>query len=293
MRGLEPSQRLGRDRRRPTVHRRPKSNPLSPGTGGSNPVPSGGDSSKPSVPRRRSPRRSFSGAPLKPRVARRHRGSGPDARARSRGRGPSRLAGRCFPCGDRRLYWFLTRNAAPGSHAGPLGNRGEAIECIRDWRVPFRCFVEATEEEAILRNDVVDRPARRVWGAGPVTLLGDSIHATTPNLGQAACQALEDAVVLADSLRRCAPAEAALRDYEVRRHHRAKFVIGQSLRIGTMVQLINPMGVWLRAEPRAASGGAADTLFDCQLRCAPGAMRSGARSPRAQETVLRSQTCSS
>ena len=97
-----------------------------------------------------------------------------------------------------------------------------------------------------MRNDVVDRRARRVWGAGPVTLLGDAIHATTPNLGQGACQALEDAVVLADSLRRCAPVEAALRDYEVRRHHRANFVIGQSLRIGTMVQLTNPVGVWLR-----------------------------------------------
>ena len=152
----------------------------------------------------------------------------------------------CFPCGDRRLYWFLTRNAAPGSHAGPLGNRGEAIDCIRKWRVPFRCFVEATEEDAILRNDVVDRPARRVWGAGRVTLLGDAIHATTPNLGRGACQALEDAVVLADSLRRCARAEAALRDYERRRHHRANFVIGQSRRIGNMVQLTNPMGVRLR-----------------------------------------------
>jgi len=152
----------------------------------------------------------------------------------------------CFPCGDRRLYWFLTRNAAPGSHAGPLGNRGEAIECTRNWRVPFRCFVESTKEDAILRNDVVDRPARRAWGTGRVTLLGDAIHATTPDLGQGACQALEDAVVLADSLRRCAPAEAALRDYEARRHHRANFVIGQSRRIGTMVQLTNPMGVWLR-----------------------------------------------
>ena len=97
-----------------------------------------------------------------------------------------------------------------------------------------------------MRNDIVDRPARRVWGAGRVTLLGDAIHATTPNLGQGACQALEDAVVLADSLRRRAPAEAALRDYEVRRHHRSNFVIGQSRRIGTMLQLTNSMGVWLR-----------------------------------------------
>jgi 2-polyprenyl-6-methoxyphenol hydroxylase-like FAD-dependent oxidoreductase len=107
----------------------------------------------------------------------------------------------CFHCGELRLYWFLTRNAAPGSHPGPLGNRGEAIERIKNWRVPFRSFVEATQDDAILRNDVVDRPARRVWGAGRVTLLGDAIHPTTPDLGQGACQALEDAVVLTASPR--------------------------------------------------------------------------------------------
>jgi len=74
------------------------------------------------------------------------------------------------------------------------------MERIKNWRVPFRAHVEVTEEDAILRDDIADRPARHLWGAGRVTLLGDAIHATTPNLGQGACQALEDAVVLADSL---------------------------------------------------------------------------------------------
>lgn len=50
---------------------------------------------------------------------------------------------------------------------------------------------------SILQNDIVDRPPLRGWGHGGVTLLGDATHASTPNLGQGACQALEDAVVLA------------------------------------------------------------------------------------------------
>jgi 2-polyprenyl-6-methoxyphenol hydroxylase-like FAD-dependent oxidoreductase len=174
----------------------------------------------------------------------------------------------CFHCGEQRLYWFLTRNATPGSHAGPLGNRGEVIECIKNWRVPFRPFVEATKEDAILRSDVVDRPGRRVWGAGRATLLGDAIHATTPNLGQGACQALEDAVVLADSLRRSSSAEAGLRDYEARRRSRANFVIGQSWRMGTVLQLDNPVGVWLRNVLGSASWTQKRTerLFERLLR---------------------------
>jgi 2-polyprenyl-6-methoxyphenol hydroxylase-like FAD-dependent oxidoreductase len=55
----------------------------------------------------------------------------------------------CFHC-ERNFYWFLTVNAGPGSHAGPLGDRCEALEVIKSWRVPFRSFVEATDEDAIL-----------------------------------------------------------------------------------------------------------------------------------------------
>jgi FAD-dependent urate hydroxylase len=156
----------------------------------------------------------------------------------------------------------------PAHTRAPLGNRGEVIERIKNWHVPFRPFVEATKEDAILRIDVVDRPARRVWGAGRVTLLGDAIHATTPNLGQGACQALEDAVVLADSLRRSPSAEAGLRDYEGRRQHRANFVIGQSWRMGTVLQLANPVGVWLRDVLGSASWAQKRTerLFERLLR---------------------------
>jgi hypothetical protein len=46
----------------------------------------------------------------------------------------------------------------------------------------------------------MDRIPLARWGQGRVTLLGDAAHPTTPNLGQGACQAIEDAVVLAASL---------------------------------------------------------------------------------------------
>ena len=154
--------------------------------------------------------------------------------------------GGCFCCGHWRVYWYLTSNCRPGLTAGPLGNHADVNERIKGWHVPFRCFVEATPEEAILRNDIVDRPARRVWGVGRVSLLGDAIHAMTPDLGQGACQALEDAVILADSLRRYPSAEAGLRDYEARRRHRANFVAAQSRQMSQVLQLSHPIPVWLR-----------------------------------------------
>src|SRR5262249_36837704 len=105
-----------------------------------------------------------------------------------------------LPCGPGRTYWFLTRNGPAGAPP-PAGPHAAALELVRSWPAPFREGVEATEPGALLWNDIVDRPPARTWGRGRVTLVGDAIHPTTPNLGQGACMALEDAVVLAASLR--------------------------------------------------------------------------------------------
>jgi len=54
----------------------------------------------------------------------------------------------------------------------------------------------------VLQHDIVDRPPVRGWGRGRVVLLGDAAHPTTPNLGQGAAMAIEDAQVLQRALKR-------------------------------------------------------------------------------------------
>jgi len=53
------------------------------------------------------------------------------------------------------------------------------------------------------------RPLTQNWGRGRIQLIGDAAHAMLPNAGQGACQAFEDAYVLARWLDACGhPAEA-------------------------------------------------------------------------------------
>lgn len=148
--------------------------------------------------------------------------------------------------GSGRFYWYLTKNAPEGEEDDPAGRKEEVLERLRGWYGPAPGAVEATDEAAILRTDIYDRePLGEVWGEGRVTLLGDAAHPMTPNLGQGACQAVEDAVVLA----RCLadrPVEDALRLYERRRAARTARIQRRSRLAGRLFQLENSVACRLR-----------------------------------------------
>jgi len=54
--------------------------------------------------------------------------------------------------------------------------------------------------------------------------MGDAAHATTPNLGQGACQAIESAYVLAESLSKNNEPNLAFQEYETIRKHKANYM---------------------------------------------------------------------
>lgn len=145
-----------------------------------------------------------------------------------------------------RLYWFATLNAPAGGRDEPGRARAFLEEMFAPWHRPVAEVLAATPEDAILRNDILHRlPAPR-WTEGRVALLGDAAHPMTPNLGQGACQAIEDAVILADCLASDFDPASALRKYELRRKTRADAFVLTALRLGRLAQLENAAGRWLR-----------------------------------------------
>jgi salicylate hydroxylase len=81
------------------------------------------------------------------------------------------------------------------------------------WADPVRTFLAVPQRWS--KWALYDLPPLRVWGQGPVTLLGDAAHPMLPFLAQGAAAAIEDAAVLADALAQ-APRDLtqAMRGYE-------------------------------------------------------------------------------
>ena len=93
---------------------------------------------------------------------------------------------------------------------------------------------------------VEDLATTPVWHRGPMVLIGDAAHATSPNAGQGASLAMEDALVLAKCLRDLPDVEPAFAAYERLRRQRAEKIVAYSHRIGTSKTISNPLGVWIR-----------------------------------------------
>ena len=104
-------------------------------------------------------------------------------------------------------------------------------------------LLRALEDLPPLHHDLEELEAP-LWGRGRVVLLGDAAHAMTPNQGQGAAMAIEDAVGLERSLRD--GASGALERYVALRHARVRRVQLDSRRFGEVAHWQSPMARWMR-----------------------------------------------
>lgn len=145
-----------------------------------------------------------------------------------------------------RCYWFAVASGPGGQHEEPARGKAHVLARFSEFSAPIRELISSTPAEAIFRTDIADRPPVTHWGEGRLTLLGDAAHPMTPNLGQGACQAIEDALVLALEVRRGGELGGAFRSYEKRRQPRVNAVVTAARRVGAVGQWQNPVARGVR-----------------------------------------------
>ncbi|HEX5216836.1 MAG TPA: FAD-dependent monooxygenase [Vicinamibacterales bacterium] len=150
------------------------------------------------------------------------------------------------PIGGGQIYIFTTMNqprlvvdAAPDRVARFKQNFGA-------FSGPFqRLLTQITDADQLLHNDIEEVWLDR-WHRGRVVLLGDAAHAMTPNTGQGAGMALEDAWVLARELARAPTVGHALQTYERIRIPRVRAIHRASRLLGRVAQWEHPAACALR-----------------------------------------------
>lgn len=139
------------------------------------------------------------------------------------------------PSGE--VYWFqnFRRAAEPGRdelRAIPSAEyRRSLLEMHREDHAPIAEIIGSTEGP-IERWPLHEMPPIPKWHEGPVCLVGDAAHATTPHVGQGASMAMEDAIVLAKCLRDVSDTEEAFAAYERMRKERVEKVVEIARRMG-------------------------------------------------------------
>ncbi|GIJ65937.1 FAD-dependent oxidoreductase [Virgisporangium ochraceum] len=156
--------------------------------------------------------------------------------------------------GPRGVYWYA---AGPGPlrTTSPADQLAELRRLFAGWHDPIPALLAAARPEQLLHHQLADLdPVPPMRYGIRIALMGDAAHAMTPNLGQGAAQALEDAVTLIADV---AGGDLAggLARYDAARRPRGARYVRDSRRAGQVF---------------GATGRAACALRDLVLRATPG-----------------------
>lgn len=127
-----------------------------------------------------------------------------------------------MPVAGNRFYFFFDVLEPAGADY----ERGQAREVLAEhfagWAPGVQRLIERLDPMSTNRVEIHDIEPFHTWVRGRVALLGDAAHNTTPDIGQGACSALEDTVVLERVLATTTlGVQDSLRRYQAARSERA------------------------------------------------------------------------
>ncbi|MEO6682005.1 MAG: FAD-dependent monooxygenase [Ginsengibacter sp.] len=137
------------------------------------------------------------------------------------------------------IYWFAVVNEGMETHMS-------LVELFQKFHPDICEMIAGTPNDQIYQNRLLDLKPFSQWHQNNICLLGDAAHATTPNLGQGACQAIEDAYVLGKLFKSGKTVNEIFAEYEKRRIKKAHFIVNTSWMMGKIPHIENATGVWFR-----------------------------------------------
>jgi 2-polyprenyl-6-methoxyphenol hydroxylase-like FAD-dependent oxidoreductase len=145
-----------------------------------------------------------------------------------------------IPLNKTQYYWYACKISKEN-----LQDNKETLKT--DLKNLFEKFCKEVADvidntELIIRNDMWDlKPHKEKWNKNNVIFSGDAIHATTPNLAQGGCQAIEDAFTLATLINRKGFVPETFEKYYKLRNEKVNYIVEQSWNYGKISNQSNKL----------------------------------------------------
>jgi 2-polyprenyl-6-methoxyphenol hydroxylase-like FAD-dependent oxidoreductase len=151
------------------------------------------------------------------------------------------------PVGNNLVYWFACKNAPFKDAAMSKLLSNELAANFTSYAQPIPDIIASTPDKDLIWSDIIDLKPINRFAFDRVLLIGDAGHATTPNLGQGACQAMEDALCVSEMLESNSDdLVAAFRAFEKERIPRTHYIVNTSYWLGKLAQLENRFLIGIR-----------------------------------------------
>ncbi len=146
-----------------------------------------------------------------------------------------------FKQSDGETYWHAPVRA--DSHRNVVQIKPLLLQEYIHFPDQVQRLIDATKQfHSVELTDISPLPD---WWYKRVVQLGDAAHATSPNLGQGAAQAIEDAAALAGDLTSHRHISAALNAYQGQREAKANAVVARSRQMGFVGEATGALR-WIR-----------------------------------------------
>lgn len=150
------------------------------------------------------------------------------------------------PINENKIYWYATINSSRFDVKINHYSLQNLKEHFSDYHILVREVLNKSSDKNLIKNHICDIKPLSQFAFNKVLLIGDAAHATTPNLGQGACQAIEDVMILHQEINSGIDIPTAFKSFEQRRIEKAKFIIETSRKLGAIGQIENKFLIRLR-----------------------------------------------
>lgn len=141
------------------------------------------------------------------------------------------------PVGSGRTYWYATASI-PEARCRERVTLAQLKQDFSGWHDPIGEILDAMSEGELLQHPIADRRPSWTWHRDEkAVLIGDAAHPLTPNLGQGAAMALEDAWELAALWSH----PEGMSCFQEKRRLRVLALWAISRRLGKLIQWKNPL----------------------------------------------------